>query len=149
MADETFENLQLRFHLASVLNRMPYGRSRVIKREQAVKAWPPTGDHAPRTFENDFRALALANGGNRPETSYTTLERITNDLDGSFDVREDLVSGDWYIHRRDRDCPKCHGRKHISQREYTMADLRAGNDIEISEAITVTSVPCDCLPVRD
>ncbi|MEP0509389.1 MAG: hypothetical protein ABJD38_11790, partial [Aurantimonas coralicida] len=65
------EDTALRFKLADELNRMRYGDRFLIDRETALSAWPPTGD-ADRSFAGAFRAMALANGGNRPETTMTT-----------------------------------------------------------------------------
>lgn len=103
------EDLELRFALVRELMRMPYGWSRAYEGDLVRRAWKPTGDH-DRSFAGAFHAMALANGGHRPETSYTTDERIKNDLDGSFEWHDDLLSDKYTFHRRDDACPKCKGR---------------------------------------
>lgn len=101
------EDTELRFYLARKLIGMPYGGTELVPGYDAARAWPPTGDH-DRSIEGAMRALALAAGGNRPESSYTTKERIIRDLDDSFDA-EQRFDGDWEIHRRLSCCPTCRG----------------------------------------
>lgn len=145
--DDDFSNIQLRFYLAKVLHRMRYGETRTVSQDQAMRAWPPTGDHAPRTLENDFRALSLARGGHRPETSYTTQERIINDLDETFDVSQNIVSGDWNIHRRARECPKCHGRKYMQSIESASFSVASLDEMPEAESVrAIKTEACDCKP---
>ena len=110
------DDIGLRFFLVAQLMRMPYGWNCVIEGDKARRAWKPTGDH-DRSPESIFRAAALAVGGNRPETSYTTDERIERDLDGSFKWSVDPMTGDYRFRRRDDACPKCKGRMQIRKRE--------------------------------
>lgn len=144
-------NIQLRFDLAAFLIRMPYGTTKILVEEQVSRAWPPTGDYAPRTLENDFRAFALAADGHRPETSYTTKERIINDLDGTFDVKKDLITGDWIIHRRAHDCPKCHGRKYVESVDRpALTAVSLAETVGYEESIyKIKTEPCDCKPAKD
>lgn len=103
------EDIALRFSLARQLMAMKYGDVRGIASGVVQRAWPPTGDH-DRSIEGAIRAMALSNGGNRPEESYTTQERIERDLDDSFHVEQLPMDGSWKIARMLSACPKCHGR---------------------------------------
>lgn len=106
---DTAASTRLRFAIASELARMRYGDTKVITAQVVMEAFPPTGEH-DRSFAGTFQAMALSLGGNRPETSYTSVERVQNDLpdDGSFLVEEDY-EGNIRIHRLLRCCPHCHG----------------------------------------
>jgi hypothetical protein len=91
-----------------------------------------------------FRALALSSGGNRPEESYATDERIERDLDGSFKWRQDPMTCDYTFHRKDSACPKCHGRMFTSEREIEPLDLSArGPEAMVETSFSVTTTPCD------
>lgn len=105
------ENIALRFNLAHRFAKMRYGDYYHIDRFDAFDCWPPTGNH-DHSIEGAMRAMALAFGGNRPETSYTTLERIQRDLpeDGSFVVDgPQPFDGSYIVHRKVSACPKCRG----------------------------------------
>lgn len=142
------ENIGLRFRLAAQLNRMRYGDRQIVSQDDAQKAWPPTGDH-DRSFEGAFRAMALANGGNRPETSYTTQERIQRDLDETFDVVQNALDGDWVIRRRLSACPHCRGEGFVrfvprdSERAFSPAMA-----VSMEEVVTVETRPCDHRPAE-
>lgn len=139
------EDTVLRFSLAAQLNRMRYGQSRIITREAAQTAWPPTGDH-DRSLEAAFRAMALASGGNRPETSHATEERIRNDLDDSFSIVQSAIDGDWKIHRRLSCCPHCGGRgfaRKLPELEFSCAP---GEETPSTEKIVFDREPCDHVP---
>ena len=114
------EDIKLRFALAKELNERRSGRARAISGDLAHRAWPPTGD-CDRSIEGTIRALALAAGGNRPEESYTTEERIRRDLDDTFDVKMRPMSGDWVITRKLSACPHCRGTGF--KRQYLMPDI--------------------------
>lgn len=136
------DDIGLRFYLVAQLMRMPYGWNRVIEGDKARRAWKPTGDH-DRSPESIFRAAALAVGGNRPETSYTTDERIERDLDGSFKWSVDPMTGDYRFHRRDDACPKCRGRKRVSKRGVVRLDATLKADLA-ADAIASTEIWEDC-----
>lgn len=104
------EDIALRFTLVHELSAMPYGEARQFTAKIVDRAWPPTGDE-DRSFEGAFRAMALAFGGHRPETSMTSEERILYDLsgEGGFEVRRER-NGDVTVFRRLSACPHCHGR---------------------------------------
>ena len=144
------DGIELRFSLAAQLNRMNYGNARAISADVARKAWPPTGDH-DRTFEGAFRAMSLALGGNRPEASYTTKERIIRDLDESFAVEQNPFDGSWVIERLVRHCPHCWGTG-LSQRRPERAMDFSPYDcaIDASEVIEFKIITkCDHRPLRD
>ena len=132
------ENTGLRLQLVRDLMRLPYGWNYAIPGKQVRAAWPPTGDH-DRSFEGALHAIALQSGGHRPETSYTTEERISNDLDGSFSWQIRPEDDKWVFHRKDSACPKCQGRLEIRTRRLevvppfdanVMPDLRETVDFE-------------------
>jgi hypothetical protein len=137
------EDLQLRFTLVRELMEMPYGYARKLDGRMVRRAWKPTGDY-DRSFEAGFRAMALASGGHRPETSYTTDERITNDLDGSFKWHERLEDGDYVFHRRNDACPKCKGRLSVRTIERVELPTEWAADIDAgAHAIATSWEPCD------
>lgn len=127
------EDTQLRFYLAAQLMKLPYGRSTAIDVVKAHKAWPPTGD-ADRSLEGAIRALALASGGNRPETTYTTEQRILNDLDDTFEVHMHPSGLDWIISRKATACPHCHGSGWVNvEQESEVPDVFDHDEIPLSE----------------
>lgn len=140
------EDIALRFSLVHRLMGMSYGRSVVIERSDVQKAWPPTGDH-DRSDLGFFRAMALAAGGNRPEDSYTTEERIANDLDKSFTWDVKPWDGNYVFHRKMSFCPKCKGQGSYQACDETASPLfdpRAS--VSMTDTITVKSVQCDHSP---
>lgn len=142
--DQEFGDLQLRFALGRKLHAMPYGISLHIEGCQVRSAWPPTGEHAPSTDLNIFRALALAHGGNRPETSYTTDERIENDLDGSFKWHRNDIEDYFVFHRLASHCPQCAGSKQRRKLERVAFSVSLMD--EVSECAPIRTEPCDCRP---
>lgn len=143
---DEIEKTQLRFKLAGQLIRMPYGNARIIDRDTALAAWPPTGDH-DRSMAGAFRAMALANGGNRPEDSYTTIERIQNDLDESFSVCEEM-NGGYSVARLLRHCPRCRGSGQYRKRlPSTFEPLAFDEVIPMTATETVEIVECDHRPI--
>lgn len=138
------EDIQLRFAMADSLNRMPYGDGRRIQRYIALRAWPPTGN-CDNTILGAFRAMALANGGNRPEESLTTIERIKRDLDDSFNVSEDLLDESIFVKRRLRACPHCHGHGWKQQPKFPDFPLNCSID-EIAAVTFIERVKCDHKP---
>jgi hypothetical protein len=140
------EDTILRFRLAGELSRMCYGDSRRIPRDDALSAWPPTGNE-DRSMEGAFRAMALAFGGNRPELDLTTEDRIRRDLDESFDIQQHPEHGDWVIHRRMRACPHCRGSGVVRQwPAYSVADFDPNAKLAMDEVVTVETKPCDHKP---
>jgi hypothetical protein len=145
------EDIRLRFHLVDRLMRLRYGDTMGIDADQAHMAWPPTGD-ADHSMEGAFRAMALASGGNRPETTYTTAERIANDLDDSFAPPEFIDYAQprvWKIHRKVSACPHCRGTgwTRIYPRNEVL-DLAVGDGmIRVTDTVTVKTVKCDHHPV--
>lgn len=140
------EDTALRFSLVHRLMGMRYGRSVVIDRSDVQKAWPPTGDHDNSDL-GVFRAMALAAGGNRPEDSYTTEERISNDLDKSFTWDMQPWDGNYVFHRKVSACPKCKGQGSYQAYDETVSplfDLSAS--VPMDETITVKTVTCDHSP---
>lgn len=143
------ENTELRFKLAHRLLRLQYGSGQVINRDTALEAWPPTGDQ-DRSIEGAFRAMALANGGNRPEESYTTIERIQNDVDDSFTVYQDL-DGHFVVERLLGCCPRCRGSGQYKVRKPMKFDHRVCMaNVPISDDLVIDSeiVDCDHVPVN-
>lgn len=141
------DDLALRFRLGARLLKMRYGTSYAIDGDKAHMAWPPTGDH-DRSIEGAIRAIALARGGHRPETSYTTAERITNDLDGSFDepeFRPSVSGGQWIIHRKLSACPHCRGGGWVSVYPEPSPLALDESDLLIATA-TVQKARCEHLP---
>lgn len=138
------EDIDLRFRLAARLGRLGFGEAYRVERDLAARAWPPTGDH-DRSIEGAIRALALAAGGHRPETSYTTKERIERDLDETFVVDHDEYTGDWIVLRPVKNCPKCHGFG--TYREYerfaaTPSPLDAGFE-DATAIVAYKTIRCD------
>lgn len=143
------ENTELRFKLANRLIRLQYGSGQRVNRDMALEAWPPTGDH-DRSMEGAFRAMALANSGNRPEESYTTIERIQNDLDDSFRVYQD-PDGNFIVERLLGRCPRCHGSGQYKVRKPMKFDHRVCTaNIPISDDLVIENevVDCDHVPVN-
>lgn len=138
------ENIALRFALVAKLMRMRYGDSLVISGDDVMSAWPPTGDH-DRSMEGAFRAMALSNGGNRPEESYTTEERIENDLDGSFKFDRQPFDRSYVFHRKVSACPKCRGEGRLRKFPDAPA-LYAGPADITDEVVNVTWETCDHKP---
>lgn len=141
------EDTGLRFYLAGKLMKMPYGHNLIIPREDVMAAWPPTGDH-DRTIEGAFRAMALSNGGNRPEESYTTEERITRDLDESFRFQQRAEDGNWHFERMLSYCPKCRGSGHYRTRKPKKEEayFSPSATIDFSACETVEIAKCDHAP---
>lgn len=140
------EDTQFRFSLVRKLLGMAYGDRFPVPRGFAERAWPPTGD-ADRSMEGAFRAMALSAGGNRPEESRTTEERIMYDLDdGSFDVERDILTGDFRISRMLWSCPRCHGSGSYMVREISPPQLRRQPDFsaKIDMTFVNSSSPRTC-----
>jgi hypothetical protein len=139
------DDVQLRFYLASKLHRMHYGQVDKLKGHNVESAWPPTGDY-DKSDLGFFRAMSLAAGGNRPEESLTTMERIERDLDDSFHVEKNW-DGDYVFRRRLADCPRCRGAgsyKRIPAAAYSLtAPVGA---IPMDEVVTIEVVKCDHAP---
>lgn len=135
------EDTSLRFYLIEELERLPYGWSKRIDGAKVRKSWPPTGDQ-DRSMEGAFRAMGLASAGHRPETSYTTAERIKNDLGDSFRFSVDEMSGDYIFHRRDDACPKCNGRMRVPRRT-PAPPARVADFGELKGAVTISWEDCD------
>lgn len=106
------EDIGLRLKLVEELLSLPYGELKVISHKDGVKAWPPTGVHN-MTELGMWTSIALALDDHRPETSYTTIERIENDLDGSFDISIEPNLFDFVIKRKLKYCPHCRGKGEI------------------------------------
>lgn len=116
----------LRFRITGHLARMRYGTAILLPDDVIMRCWPPTGEYAPRPYisaadmEMLIGALLKDDGLTpserpRPETSYTSLERVINDLpdDGSFVVRDamspvGMVEG-ITVYRKLKSCPRCRG----------------------------------------
>ena len=101
-----------RFAIIKRLLKLRYGESVGLSARMVRDAFPPTGDYDIST-EGVLRAMALADAGHRPESSYTTTERLERDLDGSFtwqfiENERDVV----LFHRHLEKCPKCGGSGH-------------------------------------
>lgn len=143
---EMAEDTIFRFALVGKLARMKYGSERKINQLDALKAWPPTGDH-DTSFEGAFRAMALAFGGNRPETPYTTEERILNDLDPSFRVERDYYTGDWIIRRSASACPRCHGVGSFEMPRWIEEDIGPTEYSSDEAVIACDRQACDCKPM--
>ena len=140
------ENTQLRFYLADKLMKMPYGHNLIVPRKDVMEAWPPTGDH-DRSNEGFFHALALAAGGNRPEESYTTEERIERDLDDSFQFQQRAETGDWHFQRMLSCCPKCRGLGYYQDRKPSTETPYFIPSKTIEDSfVTVENVNCDHRP---
>jgi hypothetical protein len=139
------EDIGLRFSLAGKLMRMRYGDSLQVSADTVLRAWPPTGDH-DRSFEGAFRAMSLASSGNRPEESYTTEERIKNDLDDSFQFAQQPYDGSYIFHRKVSACPKCKGTGRIRQFPDAPAFFDPNAPVSFDDVITVTVVDCDHAP---
>lgn len=143
------DGVALRFYLAGQLAKMRYGERVAIPHKIVNKAWPPTGDH-DTSFEGSFRAMALAFGGLRPETSYTTQERIERDLDETFRVERMYYENDqrWLIERKLRCCPQCHGDGYFEEWDFGPERM---SPMEIGEVVTEMTVAkkrfkCDHAP---
>jgi len=138
------ENIGLRFYLAGKLMKMAYGQNLIIPQEDVAAAWPPTGDH-DRSFEGAFRAMALSNGGNRPEESYTTEQRIANDLDESFRFSQRAEDGKWHFERMLSCCPKCRGSGHYRVRKPKKEEayFSPSADIDFAAVETFEIIKCD------
>lgn len=142
------ENIRLRFDLAEQLLKLPYGTGHIIDQDIATMAWPPTGDH-DRSVEGAFRAMALANAANRPEESYTTIERIQNDLDDSFRVTQEMT-GEYLVVRLLHHCPLCRGSGHYRRRlpeKFVPLAFDADIPITVTTAVKDEVVKCDHWPV--
>lgn len=143
------DDIGLRFYLAKQLAKMRYGEKVAIPHSVVNHAWPPTGDH-DRSFEGSFRAMALAFGGHRPESSYTTEERIMRDLDDSFRVERMYYDREdhWLIERLKSHCPKCRGDGYYDEWDMSKAPMRFDPDIPVEASATVSKVriTCECLP---
>lgn len=137
------EDTQRRFALVRQLLAMPYGDAQRISRDLAEQAWPPTGD-ADRSMEGAFRAMALAAGGNRPEESRTTIERIIYDLGESFYVEQHPITLDYEIVRKLSHCPNCHGAGVYFEQKLDTARLTPRSFESISPTSTVSSVQRTC-----
>jgi hypothetical protein len=105
---EETNDIALRFFMGPRLLKMKYGEAANIPGPVVRKAWHPTGDH-DHSFAGAMRAISLSNSGNRPESSYTTEERIQMDLDDSFEVAYYPHDDQWIFRRKLACCPHCHG----------------------------------------
>lgn len=140
------EEIALRFSVVGNLMKMRYGDSQVIGRKVIEKSFRPTGDH-DRSIEGAIRALSLTMSGNRPEASYTTDERLKNDLDNSFVWDIDPMSGDYVFHRLARHCPHCRGSGYV--KKPAPLSCRVDFDAKIEDAVvTIDQVPCRHEPKR-
>lgn len=140
------DDIRLRFSLAHGLLAMKYGDTRQLTANIVDKAWPPTGDY-DRSEAGFFKAMALAAGGNRPEESYTTMERINNDLDNSFLVERDQLSGGYSFHRRLSACPRCRGAGvYKVWRETEFSPLAFTASVPMDEVVSVEVRQCDHKP---
>ena len=135
----------LRSIIVSSLFKMRYGGSCVVPGSAVRHAFRPTGEH-DRSPEAFFRAMSLAAGGNRPETSYTTDERITNDLDGSFEWYERPQDGDYEFRRLLRHCPKCKGRGYFEAYAPLSPLYDPSASPMMDEAVTIDRKECDHRP---
>jgi len=141
------DDIRLRFALAHGLLAMKYGDRRQIAANIVDKAWPPTGDY-DRSEAAFFKAMALAAGGNRPEESYTTMERINNDLDDSFRVERDPIHGHYVFHRRLSACPLCRGDGVYKVWEETqVSPLAFTANIPMDDVVAIKVIQCDHKPV--
>lgn len=139
------DSISLRFYLAGRLGKMRYGERVAIPHRIVHHAWPPTGDH-DRSFEGAFRALALSAGGHRPESSYTTQERIERDLDETFHVERMHYENDrrWLIERKLRCCPQCHGDGYFEEWDFEDTPLSPMDFGEIVTEMTVSKKRFQC-----
>jgi hypothetical protein len=138
--------LQQRFRVAAALASMRYGTTTVIPARIVAESFSPTGEH-DRSFAGAIRAMALALGGNRPESSYTSVERVERDLpdDGSYRV-ELLSDGSIAVRRLLMCCPRCHG-----EGQYRVLETRPIGPVDVVcpvSTMTVKLVPCDHVPER-
>jgi hypothetical protein len=102
----------LRFKLATMLGRLRYGDEVRIDEHVVMTCWPPTGDY-DRSDAALWSSFALEMGDHRPETSYTSIERIERDLpaDNSYIVREvSFPTREVVVTRKLTACPHCQGR---------------------------------------
>lgn len=109
---ESLDPVKVRFALARALDDLRPGTALRISGRLVRFAWPPTGDH-DHSLEGALRSAALVLGGNRPETSYTTSERIRRDLseDNHLEWSYPSAVDDVYVFRRPAsDCHRCGGR---------------------------------------
>ena len=144
------ENIGLRWAIGAKLMAMRYGNSIVIGGDKIASAFPPTGDH-DRSMEGAFRAMALANGGNRPEESYTTDERIRNDLDGSFVWDIEPMSRNYVFHRLVSSCPHCKGSGYVQKPRSVSArvPMYESSSVMSTEKTIVDRKPCSHDPIEE
>ncbi len=127
-----------RFRAAEALATLPYGTSINLEDSVVRRLWPPTGEH-DRSFEGYFRSLSLAVGGNRPETSYTTEERIKRDLPRDFEIERSPMDGRWRFRRPLSACPRCQGEGRYRQmRRLDMGDFDPPEDGIVSVSTVQT-----------
>lgn len=142
------ENTALRFSLVDRLWAMKYGDTVELETRVVAEAWPPTGDE-DRSDYGVFHAMALANGGHRPEESLTTLQRIERDLeDGGFASPVLHPTGDkWLIHRKLAACPRCRGAGHYRTFPASLPSVAfRPADVSMTDTVTATMVRCDHKP---
>ena len=136
----------LRFGLVDELKRMRYGAVRTMPGNWCRRAWKPTGDH-DLSFEGTFRSLALAEGGHRPETSYTTDERIRMDLGNEFSWQILYESGDYLFTRHLDACPKCRGRGGYQAIVGDLPEFVRAEEFDPNQTVEINWVKCDHKPV--
>lgn len=145
---DIIDGIMMRFHIGARLMKMNYGDAVIISEHIVQKAWPPTGDY-DRTAIGVFRAIALSNAGHRPESSYTTEQRITNDLDGSFQFEQHPFERKWIFKRKLSACPHCRGEGKVRKFREIPARAVFSHEIpsDINETIAYDIEDCKHEPV--
>lgn len=132
-----------RFRLIRILSDLPYGYWFIENRDTVRRAWRPTGD-ADLSIEGAIKAMSLARGGNRPERSMTTEERMREDLEPlGYEWTIDETKGEFRFHRKDSACPKCRGSMIISELMCDVAPHVLGpSDAPVDTAYDIQRTPC-------
>ena len=136
---------QYRFSLGTAILKMRFGDSLVLPGYLVQHAWPPTGDY-DRSLDAGLRALSLAAGGHRPESSYTTMQRIERDLDGSFSIAEiDAYDGLRYkFYRRAECCPLCRGSRKVPVEMGSEVLFQTAAMMSPTDTVVFDMVACAC-----
>jgi hypothetical protein len=137
--------IQFRFSLGAAILKMPFGHTLGLPGYLVQHAWPPTGDY-DRSPDAGLRALFLAAGGHRPESSYTTMQRIERDLDGTFSIIEfDAHDGLHYeFYRKPECCPLCRGSREVPVYRRPEVLFQPGNMPSPTDQVVINMVVCSC-----